>query len=69
MEPAADDGIVNLASNHSVDETVERLKIIHSREGRHAILDHRPQRRGGKGGNDNAAYQIINLGNPKSGTR
>ena len=42
MEPPTDNGIVDLASNHSVDETVERLKgILHAKGVTlFAIIDH-----------------------------
>ena len=42
MEPATDNGIVNLTGNHSVDETVERLKGILRAKGvtLFAIIDH-----------------------------
>ena len=42
MEPIADNGIVNLASNHSLDETIERLKSILRAKGvtLFAVIDH-----------------------------
>jgi len=42
MEPPADNGIVDLASRHNVDETVERLKSILQAKGvtLFAIIDH-----------------------------
>lgn len=42
MELLADNGIVNLTSHHSVDETVERLKGILQAKGvmLFAIIDH-----------------------------
>jgi len=68
MEPAADNGIVNLASHHSVDETVERLKtILHSKGVTlFAIIDHSGEAE--KVGMQMPPTKLLIFGNPKSGT-
>jgi uncharacterized protein (DUF302 family) len=68
MEPAGDYGIVDLASQHSVDETVERLKgILHAKGVKlFAVIDHS----GGaeKAGMKMPPTKLLIFGNPKSGT-
>ena len=68
MEPAADNGIVDLASHHSVDETVERLKnILHSKSVTlFAIIDHSGEAE--KAGMQMPPTKLLIFGNPKSGT-
>lgn len=68
MEPAADNGIVDLASHHSVDETVERLKnILHSKGVTlFAIIDHSGEAE--KAGMQMPPTKLLIFGNPKSGT-
>ena len=68
MEPAADNGIVDLASQHSVDETVERLKgILHAKGvALFAIIDHSGEAE--KAGFKMPPTKLLILGNPKSGT-
>ena len=61
-------GIIDTPSNHSVDETVEKLKGILQAKGvtLFALVDHsRSQRRGRKGGNENAAYQAADFRQPQ----
>jgi uncharacterized protein (DUF302 family) len=68
MEPAADNGIVDLASHHSVDETVERLKSILQAKGIKffAIIDHSGEAE--KAGMKMPPTKLLIFGNPKSGT-
>jgi uncharacterized protein (DUF302 family) len=68
MEPPADNGIVNLASHHSVDETVERLKSILHAKGvtLFTIIDHSGEAE--KAGMKMAPTKLLIFGNPKSGT-
>jgi uncharacterized protein (DUF302 family) len=68
MEPAADNGIVNLASNHSVNETVERLKgILHAKAVTlFAIIDHSGEAE--KAGMTMRPTKLLIFGNPKAGT-
>jgi len=47
-------GIVDRSSNHSVEQTVERLKETLRSKGRHLVRADRSQRRSGEGGNENA---------------
>lgn len=51
-------GIVDRPSNHSVEQTVDRLKSILQGKGVTLVCPDRPQRRGRKGGNGNASYQV-----------
>ena len=68
MELAADNGIVDLASQHSVDETVERLKgILHAKNVTlFAIIDHSGEAE--KVGMKMPPTKLLIFGNPKSGT-
>jgi uncharacterized protein (DUF302 family) len=68
MEPAADMGIVNLVSNHSVDETVERLKSILRAKSvtLFAVIDHSGEAE--KAGMKMPPTKLLIFGNPKSGT-
>jgi hypothetical protein len=52
-------GIVTIPSRHSVDETVDRLKDI--LRSNHLVCADRPQRRSGKGGNENASHQAADI--------
>jgi len=57
---AAPRGIIDKPSNHSVEQTVEKLKnILQSR--RHALRAGRSQRRSGEGGHENAFHQAVDL--------
>jgi uncharacterized protein (DUF302 family)/uncharacterized membrane protein YidH (DUF202 family) len=68
MAPMADDGIVNKASNHSVDETVERLKDILQARGvtLFALVDHSGEAE--KVGMKMRPTKLLIFGNPKGGT-
>jgi uncharacterized protein (DUF302 family) len=68
MEPSVDNGIVNRPSNHSVDETVERLKSILHAKGvtLFAIVDHSGEAE--KAGMKMPPTKLLIFGNPKSGT-
>jgi uncharacterized protein (DUF302 family) len=68
MEPAADNGIVDRPSNHSVDETVERFKSILHAKGvtLFAIIDHSGEAE--KAGMKMRPTKLLIFGNPKSGT-
>jgi uncharacterized protein (DUF302 family) len=68
MEPASDKGIVDHPSNHSVDETVERLKgILHAKGVTlFAIIDHSGEAE--KAGMKMPPTKLLIFGNPKSGT-
>lgn len=64
----ADNGIVNLTSHHSVDETAERLKGILQAQGvmLFAIIDHSGEAE--KAGMNMPPTKLLIFGNPKSGT-
>ena len=68
MTPATDNGIISIPSNHSVDETVEKLKGILQAKGvtLFAIVDHS----GGaeKLGMKMHPTKLLIFGNPKAGT-
>ncbi len=68
METHADNGIVNRPSNHSVDETVERLKgILHAKGVTlFAVIDHSGEAE--KAGLTMPPTKLVIFGNPKSGT-
>ena len=68
MEPPVDNGIVDLASRHSVDETVERLKSILQAKGvmLFAMIDHSGEAE--KAGLKMPPTKLLIFGNPKSGT-
>jgi uncharacterized protein (DUF302 family) len=68
MEQAASNGIVDKPSNHSVDETVERLKgILRSKEVTlFATVDHSGE--AAKAGMKMRPTKLLIFGNPKGGT-
>ena len=68
MSPAPDNGIVTKLSNHSVDETVEKLKAILQAKGvtLFALVDHSGE--AAKAGLKMPATKLLIFGNPKSGT-
>ena len=68
MEPVADNGIVDLPSHHSVDETVERLKGILQTKGvmLFATIDHSGEAE--KAGMKMPPTKLLIFGNPKAGT-
>jgi uncharacterized protein (DUF302 family)/uncharacterized membrane protein YidH (DUF202 family) len=68
MAPMADSGIINNASNHSVDETVEKLKGILQAKGvtLFALVDHSGEAE--KVGMKMRPTKLLIFGNPKGGT-
>jgi uncharacterized protein (DUF302 family) len=68
MTPATDNGIVTKPSNHSVDETVEKLKSILQAKGvtLFALVDHSGE--AAKAGLKMPATKLLIFGNPKGGT-
>jgi uncharacterized protein (DUF302 family) len=68
MTPATDNGIVSKPSNHSVDETVEKLKAILQAKGvtLFALIDHSGE--AAKAGLKMPATKLLIFGNPKGGT-
>ena len=68
MAPTADNGIVNKASNHSVDETVEKLKGILQAKSvtLFALVDHSGEAE--KVGMKMRPTKLLIFGNPKGGT-
>ena len=68
MAAANDDGIVNKKSNHSVDETLERLKRTLEEKGVtiFAIVDHSGEAE--KVGLKMPPTKLVIFGNPKAGT-
>lgn len=68
MESIAGNGIVRLPSNHSVDETVERLRAILEAKGvkLFALVDHSGEAE--KAGMKMPATKLLIFGSPKAGT-
>lgn len=68
MATAADNGIINLPSNHSVDQTMERLKEILQAKGVNvfALVDHSGEAE--KVGLKMAPTKLLIFGSPKAGT-
>lgn len=68
MATAANNGIVNLASNHSVDQTVEALKTILQSKGvtLFALVDHSGEAE--KAGLKMRPTRLLIFGSPKAGT-
>ena len=68
MDQAANNGIVDKPSNHSVDETVEKLKAILQSKGvtLFATIDHSGE--AGKVGMKMRPTKLLIFGNPKGGT-
>jgi uncharacterized protein (DUF302 family)/uncharacterized membrane protein YidH (DUF202 family) len=68
MAPIADNGIINKASNHSVDQTVENLKGILQAKGvaLFALVDHGGEAE--KAGLKMRPTKLLIFGNPKGGT-
>jgi uncharacterized protein (DUF302 family) len=68
MAPAASKGIVDLPSNHSVEQTVEKLKnILLSKEVTlFAVIDHSGE--AGKVGLKMCPTELLIFGNPNAGT-
>ena len=68
IAPIADNGIINKASNHSVDQTVENLKDILQTKGvaLFALVDHSGEAE--KAGLKMRPTKLLIFGNPKGGT-
>lgn len=68
MSTAADNGIVNLPSNHSVDQTVENLKAVLQAKGINlfALVDHSGEAE--KVGLKMSLTKLLIFGSPKAGT-
>jgi uncharacterized protein (DUF302 family) len=68
MKPSRGDGLVDLPSNHSVDETVEKLKGILQAKGvtLFALVDHSGE--AAKVGMKMRPTKLLIFGNPKGGT-
>jgi uncharacterized protein (DUF302 family) len=68
MDQAANNGIVDKPSNHSVDETVEKLKGILQGKGitLFTTIDHSGE--AAKGGMKMRPTKLLIFGNPKGGT-
>ena len=54
-------GIIDTPSNHSVDETVEKLKGILQAKGSYPVRAGRPQWRSGKSWNENVSHQAADF--------
>jgi uncharacterized protein (DUF302 family) len=68
MVPEKNSGLIGLPSNHSVDETVEKLKAILHEKGitLFALIDHSGE--AAKVGMRMPATKLLIFGNPKGGT-
>jgi uncharacterized protein (DUF302 family) len=68
MESVAENGIVNKPSNHSVDETIEKLRGIMQAKGVavFALIDHSGEAE--KVGMKMRPTKLLIFGNPKAGT-
>jgi uncharacterized protein (DUF302 family) len=68
MAPTEDNGIINKPSNHSVDETIEKLKEILQAKGvtLFALVDHSGEAE--KAGMKMPPTKLLIFGNPKAGT-
>jgi len=68
MAPTSDQGIINKPSNHSVDQTVEKLKGILQAKGVNlfALVDHSGE--ADKAGMKMRPTKLLIFGSPKAGT-
>jgi uncharacterized protein (DUF302 family) len=68
MTQAADNGIVDLPSNHPVEQTVERLQAILLQKGvtLFALIDHSGEAK--KAGMEMRPTKLLIFGSPKAGT-
>jgi len=68
MAPAAADGIISKPSNHSVDQTVDKLKSILEARGvtLFALVDHSGE--AAKAGLNMRPTKLLIFGNPRAGT-
>ena len=68
MAAEKDSGLIDIPSNHSVDETVEKLKAILQSKGitLFALIDHSGE--AAKAGMEMRPTKLLIFGNPKGGT-
>src|SRR6476646_11686247 len=68
MKPSRGDGLIDIPSNHSVDETVDKLKGILQAKGvtLFALIDHSGE--AAKVGMKMPPTKLLIFGNPKGGT-
>ena len=68
MKPSRGDGLIDISSNHSVDETVEKLKGVLQAKGvtLFALVDHSGE--AAKVGMKMRPTKLLIFGNPKGGT-
>src|SRR5437016_5501467 len=68
MTAEKNDGIITIPSNHSVEETIEKLKAILQSKGitLFALIDH--SREAAKAGMEMRPTKLLIFGNPKGGT-
>src|SRR5438309_6191892 len=68
MKPHSGDGLIDIPSNHSVDETVEKLKGILQAKGvtLFALVDHSGEAK--KAGLKMPPTKLVIFGSPKAGT-
>ena len=68
MTPSTDNGIVEIPSNHSIDETVEKLKgiLLAKSVALFALVDHSGE--AAKVGLQMRPTKLLIFGNPKAGT-
>jgi uncharacterized protein (DUF302 family) len=68
MAAGENSGLINISSNHSVDETVEKLKAILQSKGitLFALIDHSGE--AAKAGMKMPPTKLLIFGNPKAGT-
>lgn len=68
MASSGSNGVINVASNHSVDETVEKLKAILQAKGvtLFALIDHSGEAE--KVGMKMSSTKLLIFGSPKAGT-
>jgi uncharacterized protein (DUF302 family) len=68
MTPSGDNGIVSIPSNHTVDQTVEKLEAILQTKGvkLFALIDHSGEAE--KAGMQMRPTKLLIFGNPKAGT-
>ena len=68
MKASRGDGLIDISSNHSVDETVEKLKGVLQAKGvtLFALVDHRGE--AAKVGMKMPPTKLLIFGNPKGGT-
>jgi hypothetical protein len=65
MAAEKNSGLINVPSNQSVDETVEKLKAILQSKGITSFRAHRAQRRSNQGRDENATDQTADFREPE----